>query len=288
MPACGQTVTLWSSSTSTRCNPFFGPLWFFQWRLATAFFVGEGMLFGCFSSTNTHFEILCQGDLKKNPGAAHPALPGPPHGSETGARLHFLHHALCGEQDLVVYLQGSRHLRDCSSHGSTGLHGTDHSGATDWRFSPDSHRKTSVLFKTLFGLTWDYFAEKFNVYFQPILDSWGLLLEDVWLLVPTMLLPPISWKRRRDQHAGHGPLFQVFMSVEAGTALIFFFGRARSFVSLESRGIFQRFFEPCAEAVDVSRFVESFLISMGLMLLEDLFLSVLWVKDDLPLSASFS
>ena len=106
---------------------------------------GNGFL-DVFSHTNTHFEILCQGDLKKNPGAAHPALPGPPHGSETGARLHFLHHALCGEQDLVVYLQGSRHLRDCSSHGSTGLHGTDHSGPTDWRFSPDSHRKTSVFF----------------------------------------------------------------------------------------------------------------------------------------------
>eukprot|EP00434_Breviolum_minutum_P009004 symbB.v1.2.007928.t1/scaffold495.1/size259991/12 len=80
-------------------------------------------------------------------------------------------------------------------------------------------------------------------------------------------------------------LFQVFMSVEAGTALIFSLAGP---VLFSERGIFQRFFEPCAEAVDVSRFVESFLISMGLMLLEDLFLSVLWVKDDLPLSASFN
>ena len=80
-------------------------------------------------------------------------------------------------------------------------------------------------------------------------------------------------------------LFQVFMSVEAGTALIFSLAGP---VLFSERLIFQRFFEPCAEAVDVSRFVESFLISMGLMLLEDLFLSVLWVKDDLPLSASFN
>eukprot|EP00434_Breviolum_minutum_P009001 symbB.v1.2.007927.t1/scaffold495.1/size259991/11 len=80
-------------------------------------------------------------------------------------------------------------------------------------------------------------------------------------------------------------LFQVFMSVEAGTALIFSLAGP---VLFSERLIFQRFFEPCAEAVDVSRFVESFLISMALMLLEDLFLSVLWVKDDLPLSASFN
>ena len=159
-----------------------------------------------FSSTNVHFEILCQGDLEIIQVRHTLRSLDLPMDQKPALVCIFCIMPYAASRSLLFTFKGrgtfaiAAVLDQLVSTGLTILVpqiDVSHLIAT---------KRPQVFLKTLFGLTWDYFAEKFNVYFQPILDSWGLLLEDVWLLVPTMLLPPISWERRRDQHAGHGPL----------------------------------------------------------------------------------
>ncbi|CAE7226713.1 unnamed protein product [Symbiodinium natans] len=79
-------------------------------------------------------------------------------------------------------------------------------------------------------------------------------------------------------------LFQVFVSVEAGTAVIF---SLLPPILHSQRMIFQRFFAACQGTPDLEKLLERMAISFCLMLAEDVFLSILWLKDDLPLTKAF-
>ena len=80
--------------------------------------------------------------------------------------------------------------------------------------------------------------------------------------------------------------FQVMVSVEAGTAMLF---AVTPVVLYPERLIFQRFFTACSatETIELKTFAGKFGLSFGLMLMEDIGLSILWLKDDLPLIQAF-
>ncbi|CAE7258005.1 unnamed protein product [Symbiodinium natans] len=78
--------------------------------------------------------------------------------------------------------------------------------------------------------------------------------------------------------------FQVSVSVETGTALMFSLLPALLY---SERLIFQRMFARCQAEVNVEQLFERLGISAGLMVAEDILLSIVWLKKGLPLTQAF-